>query len=271
MEERQAADLFDLVADDYDNVGVDFFGPIAAGLVERLAPAVGEHVLDVGCGRGQVLLPMATAVGSDGRAVGIDVSPAMVEQSRAAAAEAGLTVELHASDGMVTGLAPASFDVVASSLVLFFMPDPAGALRAWHELLRPGGRLGVSTFGPYTARWRDEVDAVLMRFAPPALSDARASGAEGPFASDAGMEALVRDAGFDRVRTASTTVTPRFADAAHWARWSRSVGQRVLWDRIPDDELPAVEAELATAIHRFVEAEGFLGFDQQIRYTLADA
>lgn len=269
MDEQRAADLFDLVADDYDNVGVDFFGPIASGLVEQLAPRPGEHVLDVGCGRGEVLLPMAAAVGASGRAVGIDVSAAMVEIARSEAERAGVSVELHAVDGMVTGLPPASFDVLASSLVLFFMPDPQGAVRAWRELLRPSGRLGISTFGPYTERWRDEVDAVLLRYAPPEVRDARTTGATGAFASDEAMEQLVRDAGFDHVRTVTTTVRPRFDDVAHWRRWSRSVGQRVLWDRIPADELPGVEAELAAAIDRFVAAEGHLGFDQQIRYTLA--
>src|SRR5689334_11165547 len=58
--------LFDAVADSYDQVGVDFFQPIAAGLVAELDPQPGERALDLGCGRGAALLPIARAVGSAG-------------------------------------------------------------------------------------------------------------------------------------------------------------------------------------------------------------
>ena len=48
--------LFDAVADSYDQVGVDFFQPIADGLVTELDPQPGERALDLGCWRGAALL-----------------------------------------------------------------------------------------------------------------------------------------------------------------------------------------------------------------------
>ena len=66
--------LFDAVADSYDQVGVDFFQPIAEGLVAELEPKPGERGLDLGCGRGAALLPIARAVGPSGSAVGGDLS-----------------------------------------------------------------------------------------------------------------------------------------------------------------------------------------------------
>ena len=83
--------LFDQMAPTYDHVGVEFFGPIAAGLVAELDPQPGEHALDVGCGRGAVLSRVARTVGSTGSVLGIDFSPAMVEASRSVAEAAGLT------------------------------------------------------------------------------------------------------------------------------------------------------------------------------------
>ena len=51
MDQRERiAALFDRVADTYDRVGVDLFQPIAARLVEEVAPMVGERVVDIGCG-----------------------------------------------------------------------------------------------------------------------------------------------------------------------------------------------------------------------------
>ncbi len=61
------ADLFDLVADSYDSLGVPFFGPIADRLVRAVAPRPGARALDVGCGRGAVLFRLADAVGPSGR------------------------------------------------------------------------------------------------------------------------------------------------------------------------------------------------------------
>lgn len=269
--QTRVAALFDRLAPDYDTLGVEFFTPIATGLVDELAPQPGERTVDLGCGRGAVLLQLGTRVGTTGRAVGVDLSPRMVEFTAAEAAHAGIDVEVRVGDAMAPDLPPASFDVVASSLVLFFLPDPLTALRAWAGLLVPGGRLGVSTFGPYDERWREEVDATLREFAPPDLADARTTGTQGPFASDDSMEELARAAGLRDVHTVTRTVTPRFDDADHWYRWSMSVGQRQFWEAIPESDLPAVKAAVFAAVERCRDGRDRIGFDQIVRYTIAVA
>jgi len=263
------AALFDSVADTYDAVGVDLFQPVAAGLVDALAPQPGERALDVGCGRGAVLVRLAEAVTASGSVIGIDLSSRMVEATSADVAQAGLGwVDVRVGDAMAPDVPASSFDLVSSSLVLFFLPDPLVALRAWREALVDGGRIGVSTFGPFDEQWRDSVDATLVSFRPPELRDARTAGARGPFASDEGMEQLLADAGYRDVRTVTTTISPRFDDAAHWQRWSMSVGQRQFWDAVPDDRRAEVEAACFAAVERCRKPDGRLGFDQQIRYTL---
>jgi predicted TPR repeat methyltransferase len=76
------AGVFDRAAETYDQVGVEFFGPVAEALVERTAPQVGERVLDVGCGRGASALLAARAVGPTGEVVATDRAPAMVRGLR---------------------------------------------------------------------------------------------------------------------------------------------------------------------------------------------
>jgi ubiquinone/menaquinone biosynthesis C-methylase UbiE len=205
-QQARVAGLFDRLASTYDSLGVGFFRPIAAGLLAEVAPSPGERALDIGCGRGAVLFSLADAVGPAGSVTGIDVSPAMIEATAADAAKAGLTVDLRVGDAMNPDLPAASFDLVTSSLVLFFLPDPLAALRRWRVLLAPGGRIGVTTFGPYSERWRDQVDNVLRAFAPDGVADPRTTGQQGPFASDEGMEKLLSAAGFDDVRTVTATV-----------------------------------------------------------------
>jgi ubiquinone/menaquinone biosynthesis C-methylase UbiE len=267
--QARVAALFDQLAEQYDTLGVEFFKPIAAGLVDELAPEAGERAVDVGCGRGAVLFQLAGRVGPTGSAVGIDLSPRMIEAAAADAGQVGITVDVRVADAMSPELPEASFDVVASSLVLFFLPDPLAALCAWRSLLVPGGRLGVSTFGPYSDRWRDEVDTTLRRFAPAEVTDARTTGGQGPFASDTGMEELVRTAGFGEVRTVTRTVSPRFENADHWYRWSMSVGQRQFWEAIPVDNRADVKAGVFAAVDRCRDDRGRIGFDQLVRYTLA--
>jgi SAM-dependent methyltransferase len=71
-------DVFDEAAADYDQLGVEFFTPMGAAPAAAAGIAPGDHVLDVGCGRGAVLFPAAEAAGRSGRVTGIDRAPAMV-------------------------------------------------------------------------------------------------------------------------------------------------------------------------------------------------
>lgn len=261
------AALFDQIADDYDAVGVDFFKPTAAGLIHTLDVRPGERAVDLGCGRGAALLPLARAVGPEGSVVGVDISPRMVDLARSEVAAAGLDVDLRVDDAMAPDLPEMSFDVAVSCLVLFFLPDPSAALRRWRGMLVEGGRLGVATFGPYSEQWRTEVDAVLAAHTPPDLLDARTSGVRGPFESDEGMERLLTAAGYRHVRTTTATVSPRFDDPDHWYRWSMSVGQRRFWDAVPDEDLGRVRQAVLEAVDRCRDGRDRIGFDQQIRYT----
>lgn len=262
------AQLFDGLAATYDEVGVEFFGPIARGLIDALAPAPGERVADLGCGKGAFLLPAARAVGAQGRAIGVDVSPAMVDAARVAAASAHLAhVEVVVGDAQSPDLPAAAFDVVGASLVLFFLPDPGPALTAWRSSLMPGGRLGVSTFGPQDDVWR-AVDSIFTPYLPPAMLDARTSGTRGPFGSDVGMEQLVADAGFTDVRTVVADLPVHFADVDHWQAFSMSTGQRAMWRAVPEEEHDAVRAEAGRRLAAAAHPDGGFVLHQQIRYTL---
>ena len=178
-------------------------------------------------------------------------------------------VEVVLGDGQEPDLPGQSFDALTSSLVLFFLPDPEAALRAWRMLLVDGGRIAVSTFGSYGTAW-EAVDAVFGPYLPPGMRDARTSGKSGPFASDAGVERLLSDAGFADVRTVRDSVPVRFDDADHWHRWTMSTGQRFMWELVPEGERAAVRARGSAAAEdtRQYNADGRIGFDQRVRYTL---
>jgi ubiquinone/menaquinone biosynthesis C-methylase UbiE len=252
------AGVFDRAAPTYDAVGVPWFGPIAEGLLAELDAQPGERALDIGCGRGAVTRPLAEAVGPTGHVLGVDLAPAMVALTAADLAHLP-QVTVQVADASALDVA-AGWDLVASSLVLFFLPDPAAALTSWVSLLRPGGRLGISTFGAQDPRWK-AVDDVFSPYLPQGMRDARTSGARGPFASDEGVEALLTGAGLKDVRTAHREVSVTFTDPEQWYAFSWSHGQRAMWECVPDDQREAVKRECLALVDGWT-------WTQQVRYTL---
>ena len=265
----EVAGVFDRAADTYDAVGVPWFQPIAAGLVQELTVRPGSRVLDVGCGRGAALLPLARATGPTGTVLGIDLSPRMVALTAADVRDLP-NVRVEVADAAVPGLPAASFDVVGASLVLFFLPDPLAALRQWAGLLVAGGRLGVSTFGGRDPGWT-EIDSVFEPYLPPSMLDARTSGQRGPFASDDGVESLFAGAGLTAIRTTSRTIRAEFDSVEHLLRFSWSHGQRAMWEAVPAARRDGVQSQLLSIAGRQADSSGRLRLDQTVRYTVGSA
>ncbi|MFC3687468.1 class I SAM-dependent methyltransferase [Aquipuribacter hungaricus] len=263
------AGVFDRVAGTYDDVGVPWFRPIAQALVDELDVRPGERVVDLGCGRGAVLSLLAAATGPTGDALGVDLAPRMVELTARDLAHLP-HVRVRVADVRDPGLPPGSADVVAASLVLFFLPDPGAALRTWAGLLAPGGRLGVTTFSRQDPRWQ-ELDELFTPYLPQQMLDARASGRRGPFGSDDGVEDLLRGAGLAGVRTVRFPVQAVMDDAEHVLRWTWSHGQRAMWEAVPPQEHEALRDRVRQLVARCADPDGRVRFDQDVRITLGRA
>ena len=109
----------------------------------RLEP--GQVVLDLGCGAGTDLLIAAQMVGPQGHAIGVDMTPTMLEHGRASAEEMGLeNVELHECMIESLPLPDASVDAVISNGVIDLVPDKDAVFSEIDRVLRPGGRLQVA-------------------------------------------------------------------------------------------------------------------------------
>lgn len=106
---------------------------------DRLALAEGDHYLDLGCGNGYTVRWASSRVGESGRAVGIDLSPNMVD--RACAAAMGLSnVQFHQAAFPEHVLPHGVFQGVFSMEVLYYLPDVPAAVTEVARLLQPGGR-----------------------------------------------------------------------------------------------------------------------------------
>jgi len=126
-----------------DGTADSFAGVANHFLLGRLD--AGETVVDLGCGAGTDLLIAAQMVGPEGRAIGIDMTPAMLDHARESAAAMRLeNVDLHKGLIEALPLPDASVDVVISNGVIDLVVDKEAVFAEIDRVLRPGGRLQIA-------------------------------------------------------------------------------------------------------------------------------
>jgi ubiquinone/menaquinone biosynthesis C-methylase UbiE len=148
-EQSKAAAAYNAASDHFDDPALSFWDRFGQRTVERLGLSPGEIVLDVCCGSGASALPAAARVAPDGRVIGVDLSDRLIDLCRAKAAMRGLrNVEVRWGDMEHLDFPDESFDAVVCVFGLFFADDMTSAASGLWRLVRPGGRLAITTWGP---------------------------------------------------------------------------------------------------------------------------
>lgn len=143
------------------NMGLSCGNPTAmAGLRS------GEVVLDLGCGGGLDVFLAASKVGPTGRAIGVDMTPEMIETARRNAMVLGRppsNVEFHLATIDRLPFPDAAINVVISNCVINLVPDKAAVFREIHRVLKPGGRLALSDIATKKELPAELVDSLVAR------------------------------------------------------------------------------------------------------------
>lgn len=154
-----------LLAERYDKVSEGQFNN-GLILVKKLGIKPGHKVLDIGCGTGRLTLHVARIVGNKGEVVGIDPSVQRIEVARRKAGDAPLlnvNFEIGNSNDLYH-FEDGSFDIVYLNIVLHWILEKEDAFVQIYRVLKPGGRLGITTGNkdkPYTVK--SIIEEVLRR------------------------------------------------------------------------------------------------------------
>lgn len=147
-------------------------------MIARLGLGPGQRVLDVGCGTGDDVRRLAGLVAPSGRAVGVDLSLAMVNEARQRAVASDLPVEFHQGDITHLDFPDSSFDAARGERVLLHAPEAAAAVAELARVTRPGGRVVVFDLDMGMVAL-DHPDPVPTRRIMNALSDKVSNGCIG--------------------------------------------------------------------------------------------
>ncbi|HEX6844787.1 MAG TPA: methyltransferase domain-containing protein [Actinomycetota bacterium] len=188
---------YDAVAELYGRIHMPRMAEPARDLVKLADVGTGMHVLDVGAGTGAVATAAAEA-GAD--VVAVDRSVGMLDVAR----RLSPTLPLVAGEAIDLPFGAGAFEVVTGGFVLAHFTRPETALFDMVRVLRPGGRLAVST-------WADDLDAfgqawleLIHQVVPKEMlapSIARAVPHRDRFRRAAGVEQVLHDAGLVKVRS----------------------------------------------------------------------
>src|SRR3984893_18960968 len=125
----------------------EYLYPARDTLLDKAQLRPGDTLLDVGSGDGLIAFGALERLGPGGGVIFSDISEDMLDHCRKAADAEGLLDRCRfilASAESLTGVADASVDVLTTRSVLIYVKDKAAALRRFHRVLKPGGRLSLS-------------------------------------------------------------------------------------------------------------------------------
>lgn len=186
-----------------------WFVPVIATPVSALTLAAadlrpGERVLDVACGTGVIARLAAERVGPAGAVTAVDLSPDMIAVARTTPAPPQPVVDWQVGDAVSLPVPDGSFDVVTCQMGLMFLDDRAAAVAEMRRVLRPGGRLAVSTPGTIQPAFdvmeraiTDHIGAELAGFVRAVFS----------MHDPSAVALLLGDAGLQDVRAVESTAT----------------------------------------------------------------
>lgn len=264
---QQVAKVFDGAAATYSQIGPQFFSHFGNRLVEIAQIGSGSSVLDVATGRGAVLYPAARAVGSEGSVIGIDLSEKMVQETRQelASNQSLSNIDIRLMDAEHLQFPDKSFDYILCGFAIFFFPQLYKAMTEFQRVLKPGGKICVSTFDERFYKEWDWFQKIVETYLPPESQERHKAEtdkeARPVFDTAAGVEAILNQAGFSEIQVFSEEVeaiyqTQELFWSTLWSHGIRGTLERIEQSRGAEG-LKQFKFDVFTKLGSIMEADGF--------------
>lgn len=260
----KTATTFNTASDYFDAPALSFWNRFGQETIARLSLKRGDRVLDVCCGTGASAIPAAVCVGYSGRVLAVDIAESLLQLGRQKAQQQGLeNIEFRYGEFENLGLPNDSFDAIVCVFGIFFVPDMIAAVRELGRMVRPGGKLAITSWGEKVfepanqAFWRiieAERPELVKKFTPWHRISDRAS-----------LKALLEAGGATQVEVFAQTTTHELTTPEDW--WTMVLGGGI---RGTIEQLdPATRERLRQGNLDFLHANNVNFLEVDVLYAIA--
>jgi SAM-dependent methyltransferase len=248
--------------------------PVSERMVELLAPAAGDTVLDLAAGPGDTGFLVVPRLGPSGRLISTDVAPEMVAAARRRAAELGLDgVDFRVADAAALDLDDACVDGILCRFGLMLVVDAAAAANEMRRVLRASGRAALGVWAPADENpWISGVGAAALELG---LAERPSRDAPGPFrfADSARLVTLLESAGLRVLAVEDVPITWHAASADEWWDATRDTSRMLsaLLERLDEEEADRLRRAAEARLTPYVVDGGAVVTPGLARVVLAEA
>jgi ubiquinone/menaquinone biosynthesis C-methylase UbiE len=241
--------VFTRSASSYEQIR--YFPIFGQWLVDTAHIPAGATVLDIACGRGAALFPAAHRVGASGKVIGIDLADGMARETDAEIKRRGLPqAAARQMDAENLDFPASSFDFVLCGFSLQFFPHLDRALAEFRRVLKPDGRIAVTTWGDDDSRWEWFDD---LRTAYGAVLRLGSQSLDKPET----IQKWFSDAGFENIQITTKDLDMVFHDEDEWWNMEWSISGRAGLEKLNPADLDRFKAECFAKVQPQREADGF--------------
>jgi ubiquinone/menaquinone biosynthesis C-methylase UbiE len=242
--------VFTRSASSYENIR--YFPIFGQWLVDTAHIPAGATVLDVACGRGAVLFPAAQRVGAKGKIIGIDLADGMARETDAEIKRRGLAqAEARQMDAEHLDFPASFFDFVLCGFSLQFFPHLDRALAEFRRVLKPNGRVAVTTWGgDDDSRW-DWYDKLREEY------QANVKLGSNSLDKPEVLQQWFSQAGFSDIQIITKDMDMVYRDEEEWWNVEWSISGRAGLEKLSVETLEKFKAECFARVQSQREADGF--------------
>ncbi|MBI9010906.1 MAG: methyltransferase domain-containing protein [Clostridiales bacterium] len=249
--------IFNLVAENFESVGPNYFTYFGHQLVNRSEISEGKRVLDVACGRGASVFRALKKVGETGHVVGTDYSNEMINGVEKRMKQENISnLTLLQMDAENLDFPSNHFDYAFCGLSVHFFSDPLLAIDQMYKVLKTDGKIGISSWSIKKDKNEKGIyERAYLRVFPKRMSEKNSNNNDRPdLYSKDGLTAIFSKAGFTSIDIQEESKVFYYKDKDEWWNEQSNNASRGFFERIRSTN-PELFDDFKTAAYEEVEKD----------------